>query len=526
MIERNLRQVWEQLRAKKPQLTRFLEEVRLRELRGINDLRVPFTYPVSVLAGQNGCGKSTVLFALACAYKVPQAGVKDFAPSTIFPDFRPSQDSLPRDTPGAVRLIYNYLHDGERLGMQWGFNKGSTKGGWTRSFQGRKDAQQPERVVSLRRLRNLSNPSEVRSMLQLGRADLDQSDISSELLTFAQQVLPFRYARLVRLSARRKGGDKEILYAVREDQGRYSEFHMSAGERALLRLSNEISEMRGALILIDEIEAGLHPYVQQHLMLQLQRLALRNDLQVVVATHSPAVLDSVPAEARLFLERTASNVELRPAFRDVIQRAFYGRSHDRLSILCEDDAAEAIVRGVLDVLKPRLNIFDEDVEIGRDTGKHEFPGHVRTIARFRRLDAFVFVLDGDARDVEAKIEQAAHEARQAISLVFLPGTASPEEWAWTKLAGSREMYATQFGVDAAGLGRLLDDLEKLYATAADSPANKAKGRLESLANELKRTVPEICRAVARHDLEAGAPDTAVLAREIEERILAWRSLRG
>lgn len=521
MIERNLRQIWEQLRAKKPQLARFLEDVRLKDLRGISDLRVPFAYPVSVLAGQNGCGKSTVLFALACAYKVPRTGVKAFAPSTLFPDFRPSQEGFPRDTPGAVRLVYNYLHDGERLGMQWAFKRG-----WTRSFQGRKDAQQPERVVSLRRLRNLSNPSEVRSMLQLGRAELAQSDISSELLTFAQQVLPFRYARLLRLSARRKGGDKEILYAVREDQGRYSEFHMSAGERALLRLSSEISEMRGALVLIDEIEAGLHPYVQQQLMLQLQRLALRNDLQVIVATHSPAVLDAVPPEARLFLERTASNVELRPPFRDVIQRAFYGRSFDRLSILCEDDAAEAIVRGVLDVLKPRLNIFDEDVEIGRDTGKQEFPGHVRTIARFRRLDAFVFVLDGDARDVEAKIEKAAHEERQAVSLVFLPGTASPEEWVWTRLAESRELYATEFGVEAAGFGRLLDDLEKLYATAADSAANKAKGRMESLANELKRTAVEVCRTVARRALEAETSDVRTFAREIEERILTWRSLKG
>jgi predicted ATPase len=522
MIERNLRQVWEQLRAKKPQLERFLEEVRLKDLRGIGDLRVPFAYPVSVLAGQNGCGKSTVLFALACAYKVPHAGVKEFAPSSIFPDFRPSQESLPRDTPGAVRLIYNYLHDGERLGMQWAFNKR----GWTRSFQGKKDAQQPERVVSLRRLRNLSNPSEVRSMLQLGRAALQQSDISSELLTFAQQVLPFRYARLLRLSVRRKGGDKEILYAVREDQGRYSEFHMSAGERALLRLSSEISEMRGALVLIDEIEAGLHPYVQQQLMLQLQRLALRNDLQVVVATHSPAVLDAVPPEARLFLDRTASNVELRPAFRDVIQRAFYGRSFDRLSILCEDDAAEAIVRGVLDVLKPRLNLIDEDIDVDHDTGKDEFAGDVRTIARVRRLDAFVFVLDGDARELEGRIEKAAHDERQAVSLVFLPGNASPEEWIWSKLAATPEVYAQAFGVEAGAFRRLLEDIEKLYATAADSDANKAKGRADSLANDLKRTVPEICRTVARREFEVGAADATTLAREIEERILTWRSLKG
>ena len=44
---------------------------------------------VSVIAGGNASGKSTVLFAATCAYKVPGAGVKDFVPSTLFPDYRP-----------------------------------------------------------------------------------------------------------------------------------------------------------------------------------------------------------------------------------------------------------------------------------------------------------------------------------------------------------------------------------------------------------------------------------------------------
>ncbi len=89
MMERRLRQLWDQLRGKKPHLPHFLSEIRLRGLRGIDDLRVVFDYPVSVIAGGNASGKSTVLFAAACAYKVPGAGVKDFVPSTLFPNYRP-----------------------------------------------------------------------------------------------------------------------------------------------------------------------------------------------------------------------------------------------------------------------------------------------------------------------------------------------------------------------------------------------------------------------------------------------------
>ena len=67
------------------------------------------------------------------------------------------------------------------------------------------------------------------------------------------------------------------------------------------------------------MEAGLHPWVQQLLMLQLRQLALRNDLQVIVTSRSPAVLDSVPAHGRIFLERDdTGRVAVRPAFRDVV----------------------------------------------------------------------------------------------------------------------------------------------------------------------------------------------------------------
>ena len=34
---------------------------------------------------------------------------------------------------------------------------------------------------------------------------------------------------------------------------------MSSGERTILRISKDISRLRNALVLIDEVETGLHP---------------------------------------------------------------------------------------------------------------------------------------------------------------------------------------------------------------------------------------------------------------------------
>ncbi|MBF0160222.1 MAG: AAA family ATPase [Magnetococcales bacterium] len=303
-IRHALHQVWAQLTAKKPQLEQFLEEVQIRHLRGIRELHVPFSYPVSVIAGPNGCGKSTVLFACAGAYHVP--GQRDYSPAVLFPNLSTPAGTHVSDDPGTPSFTYYFRDHGNKFGMVWQRGKSS----WNRSFQGRKNVQQPQRELYLRTLANLTSPVEVRSILQIGRKAYEQEPISSELLSFAQRILPFRYRGLTSLQL--KG--KDLLFAEREQPNTsYSEFHMSAGERAILRLSKDISGLRHALILIDEIEAGLHPYTQQQVMLELQRLALRNNLQVLVTSHSPVVLESVPVDGRIFLERQQDNVVLQPA---------------------------------------------------------------------------------------------------------------------------------------------------------------------------------------------------------------------
>ena len=80
------------MRASRGQRDEALEEVRITNLRAIDDLRIPFDYPVSVLAGPNGSGKSTVLFACACAYRVPGRRSGHFAPGRLFPNFTSRQE--------------------------------------------------------------------------------------------------------------------------------------------------------------------------------------------------------------------------------------------------------------------------------------------------------------------------------------------------------------------------------------------------------------------------------------------------
>ena len=156
MYERRRQQLWNQLRKKKSQLNHFLSEVRIQGLRGIDDIRVVFDYPVSVIAGGNATGKSTVLFSAACAYKVPGSRVRDFVPSSLFPNYSPKLGDR-KDNLGEIDIAFEYSTPAGRTSMRWRLGKS-----WSRGFNGRKGATQPLRDVYLRTLSSMSNPAEVR----------------------------------------------------------------------------------------------------------------------------------------------------------------------------------------------------------------------------------------------------------------------------------------------------------------------------------------------------------------------------
>ena len=543
-IQKNFQQIWQQLRSQQASRKHLLEEVVIKGLRGITELRVPFPFPVTVLAGPNGCGKSTVLFSLACAYKVPGAKLREYTPASMFPDFRspttatssselvdlfsfiaPAQGSSLNDTPedakASAEIAFSYIADNSKIQMRLARNQGK----WNRSFLGRQFARQPERNLYLRTLATLSNPSEVRSVLQMAQRGYTTTEIDASNIAFAQRILSFRYSSLRMLSS----GLKDVLFADRNSEeqasvARYSEFHMSAGERAVLRLSIILSKLENALVLIDEVEAGLHPYVQQLLMLELQRLALRNNLQVVVTTHSPVILDTVPPEARVFLERTQDNVVRREPYRDIIQKALYGRSQNLLSVLCEDEEAESFVRGVLDFLGPQIDFLQNDIQVGRDTGKDQFPSHLETLGRFRKLADVIFVLDGDGRSIGVTMQARAEQLGQATRVLFLPGNEAPEIWVWNLLRQESARFASELGLSPDNFSVKLSEIENLYASAADKPSEIAKNKLYTLATETARTCPQIIRAVAKSEAERKSGEIFDLANQLRDAINDWRSL--
>ena len=519
MIEERLEDVWDSLRNKKLGMSSFLREIRLQGLRGIDNLRITLDYPVSVIAGENASGKSTVLFSAACAYAAPGKN-QQTTPTPFFPDYTPPHGGR-RDARPEVEIAYEYTAKQGGMPMLWRRGKGQNRR-WKSSFYGRPGGGQPERVVYLRTLSNLSDPSEASGVRQMSyiKTPPQEEQLTAAQIDFAHKTLQFEYKEVTNLSS----GNSSILFASNKSGVSYSELNMAAGERTILRLAREVAQLKDALVLIDEVEASLHPWAQQLLMLRLQELALTNDLQVIVTTHSPVVLDSVPQHARIFLARDESGkVVVHNAYRDIIQNALYGRSREALNLLCEDRTAESILRGIMDFLTPDQQTLQDSVRIGRDTGASEFSTHAAAFRKFGLLESFVFVLDGDQRgkEYEEKIRAVSSDP-QAVSVFYLPSDMPPEAWVWERLKSKPDFWARHLHTTAENLAGALANIDAIYASASDTANNIAKQKMRNLEEKLRQEAATICRTVARVEVSNPNSDIQPLVGELKGALARWR----
>ena len=178
-----------------------------------------------------------------------------------------------------------------------------------------------------------------------------------------------------------------------------------------------------------------------------------------------------------------------------------------------------MIRGVLDVLNVEQGLRREDIVVGRNTGRDEFPSHVRTLAKFGKLSEFVLVLDGDSRAEENRLKTVAEEYGQSLQPLFLPGDGSPEQWLWNILRARPNDYADTFGLAAADMKAMTDRVIHLGEGAVQQ-RDVAKAALGIFAEDIQRTVPEIARSVGRREAENNAIPEFVLA--LKEQIDRWR----
>ena len=140
-----------------------------------------------------------------------------------------------------------------------------------------------------------------------------------------------------------KFGNISLLTGETKDGKRYSEFHFGAGESSIIKMVLGIEKADSqSLVLIEEIENGLHPLATARLIDYLLDVALRKNIQVIFTTHSEYALAPLPANAVwAAVDGTAIQGKL-----DIKSlRSLTGEVNSELIIYVEDEFVRATLGG-------------------------------------------------------------------------------------------------------------------------------------------------------------------------------------
>jgi len=407
----------------------FLKRLEFSPFRHIKKLDIIFNHPISVISGTNRSGKSTILMALACSH-------------TDFQKRNPKNGKLERHTWGAIMKFtshdeqkedwtyYITYKKGEKPERKRGQRKKTTKK-W--NGIGKKESQfknrqvifiDLDRIVPARffgdKILNLTNDTLI-------------SEVSSENISTIESYLSYILEERTVISRIAQHLDKEVYRY--NNQNKYTSFNAASGEDVLTRIIIDTVEApKKSLILIDEIEMGLHPKVQRRLMDVIRNISRNEEKQFILTTHSPTILDSLSDKSRIFIEKN-HNGEYRGIQNISVSAALTkmdSKSYPLVDLYCEDDEAKRIIEKGISAVerKNNLNNFSSLINIivsgSASLTYTYFKSHKDTYDSKKIKVGFGCILDGDMKLVKNSKGQFSYPAEEHLH--FLYSNECPEKF--------------------------------------------------------------------------------------------------
>lgn len=279
-----------------------LNWIEIHGLRGWQGQRLNLQFPIMVIVGENGVGKSTLLQAAASVYR--STNDKRFA-SDYFPDtwwetiqnahIRYSVRQGPRELDHSIR----------KPGQRW-----------------RGNPQRPDRHVrfyDLSRMQPVPARVGYTRLVKAHHKEVSATPFDKYRLQRFSQIMGRAYD-IAKIAITNTHKDRPV--PVLSQQGTaYSGFHQGAGETTVAELL-QADLPKYSIVLIDEIESSLHPRAQRRLVRDLADRSREREWQIVMTTHSPYVLSELPSQARAYIMQVGTTRE---------RWSTEGSSHDPLA---------------------------------------------------------------------------------------------------------------------------------------------------------------------------------------------------
>ncbi|MCG8206312.1 ATP-dependent nuclease [Tenacibaculum finnmarkense] len=301
---------------------KYLPKIKLKKVRGFENKEINFDFPVTAIVGPNGGGKTTVLGAAAIAYK-EQKPARFFAKSGKYDDsmldWKIQYEIIDKEESARNNIIRNATFKS----LRWSRDKVMSR--HTLVFGVSRTVPASERIE----MRKFASNNFV-------VPDDNIENISKVVIDASQKILGKDISDYTTIKIDNKGG-VSLLTGVTNSKVRFSEFHFGAGESSIIRMVMEIeSSPENSLILIEEIENGLHPIATIRMVEYLIEIAERKKSQVIFTTHSNDAISPLPPEAIW----ASINGDIIQGKLDVKSlRAITGQVESKLAIFTEDSFA-------------------------------------------------------------------------------------------------------------------------------------------------------------------------------------------
>ncbi|RZK25586.1 MAG: hypothetical protein EOO43_05135 [Flavobacterium sp.] len=406
----------------------YLKSIKFDVFRHIPKLDVHFIHPISVISGTNRSGKSTILMALACSHydfkkRNIQNGKLERQTWSSMMQFT-THDQQKSDW--TYHITYKY---GTRIEPKRGQRKASTKK-W--NGIGKKESQFKKRQVNFLDLDRIL-PARNFSKTLFNRARrASVSQISETNVLIIEEYISYILEEDFQLRKLAEHLDKDIFKYSNANE--YSSYNAATGEEVLTKIILDVIEApKNSLILIDEIEIGLHPKIQRRLIHVLYNIARNEYKQFILTSHSPTILSSVPDKSRIFIEKNSSGFKAIPNISvNAALSKMDSQSYPLIDLYCEDSEAKKIIQKALSSIQSqhKLYNFSSLVNIiasgsGSRTHSH-YTSHKETYPFKKIKTGYACILDGDQKNLKDKTGTPIFPVEEGLH--FLYSDESPEKF--------------------------------------------------------------------------------------------------
>jgi ABC-type Mn2+/Zn2+ transport system ATPase subunit len=418
-------------------------------LRGINKIDVEFIHPVTVICGKNGSGKTTILGLSALAFHPPKDYQSYNARNLNFSKNKQGYYTFadfifkgPRDPDvTGVKIIWKYRN--------WKYSEKSiTK----QSSKWMKYPTRPERAVDYigasRIIPAIESPVLRNYFHSKHRKRSQVKSLDDKFTKYYGKILERYYDEASQMVS------GKYSLNICHNVAQYSGFNMGAGEDTLISLLYLLQKVpNGALLVIEEIELGLHPSAQKKLAEVILEIASEKQLQIICSSHSYDFIDSLPRDSRLLIEAHEATHITTPK---CTSRYALGHISDKpmpeLKIYCEDYFAEKLIYAILS------GPTRKSIEVMRIGDKASVAKQVVAHFRGQYKGKCIAIFDGDVtKDQVCRWIKNDLKCKENVTKcencnhIFLPGGDGPEAWVFKKIISDSELlgaFAKLTGYDS------------------------------------------------------------------------------